>query len=140
MSLASVPGTPTDGSASPMDAYLLEVYRQAAEGARPSAGHRFSSIGAFLTFVGFVTAALALLFSLPEGESRPLVPAFCMTLGIIGFVVSLAFYALEVHRHRRSRPAPRFGAPTEAASSIYLASVGFFAFAVAIGMALLLLR
>ena len=63
MSLASIPGTPTDGSASPMDAYLLEVYRQAAEGARPSAGHRFSGIRAFLAFVGLVTAALALVFS-----------------------------------------------------------------------------
>ena len=139
MSLASIPGTPTDGSASPMDAYLLEVYQKAAEGARPSPGRRFTSIGAFLTFVGLVTAALALLFSLPDGGDGSLVPAACMSLGIVGLIVSLAFYALEIHV-QRSRPAPRLDAPTEAAASIYLASVGFFGFAVAIGAALLLLR
>ena len=140
MALASNPGTITDGATSPVDAYLLEIYRQAAENARPSASARASSIGAFLAFVGLVTAVLAVIFTLPEGESGPLVPTVCMTLGVIGLAVSIAFYALDAHRqHVSGRSAPT-GGPTETATSIYLASIGFFGFAVAIGTALLLLR
>jgi len=139
MALASLPGSPADGSTGPVDANLLEVYRQAAENTRLSADPRFSSIGAFLAFVGLVTAALAVLFSVPEGDSGPLVPAVCMTLGIIGLIVSIAFYALEVHRQRGSVRAARVDAPMYAASSIYQASIGFFGFAVVIGTALLTL-
>src|SRR6188768_1655970 len=63
MALASIPATTTDGATSPVDTYLLEMYRQAAESTRPSAGARASSIGAFLAFVGVVTAVLAVLFT-----------------------------------------------------------------------------
>ena len=140
MALASIPGTATDGATSPVDAYLLEMYRQAAESTRPSDGPRASSIRAFLAFVGLVTAVLAVLFTVPEGESGPLVPTVCMTLGVIGLAVSIAFYALDLHRqHGSGRPA-RLDAPTDTAASIYQASIGFFGFAVAIGTALLLLR
>ena len=140
MALASIPATTTDGATSPMDAYLLEMYRQAAESTRPSAGARASSIGAFLAFVGVVTAVLAVLFTVPEGDGGPVVPAICMTLGVVGLAVSIAFYALDGRRQRVSGRPARADAPTDAAASIYLASIGFFAFAVAIGTALLLLR
>ncbi len=106
---------------------------------RPTAPGR-ASIGAFLAFVGLVTAVLAVLFTVPEGESGPLVPAVCMTLGVIGLAVSIAFYALDGHRQRGSGRSARIDAPTDTAASIYLASIGFFGFAVAIGTALLLLR
>jgi hypothetical protein len=139
MTLASIPATANEGSISPVDAYLLEGYLT-AESTRPAAGPRFSSIGAFLAFVGLVTAALAMLFAIPEGESRPLIPGLCMTLGIIGVVVSVSFYALEVGRQRNSSRAARIDGPTDAAASIYQASIGFFGFAVAIGTALLLVR
>ena len=141
MALASIPGTTTDGATSPVDAYLLEMYRQAAETTRPSEGARASSIGAFLAFVGLVTAVLAVLFAVPEGESGPLVPAACMTLGVIGLAVSIAFYALDGQPAARVEPGrPASMRPTDTAASIYLASIGFFGFAVAIGTALLLLR
>jgi hypothetical protein len=140
MALASIPATPTDGSTSSVDAYLLEVYRQAAETTRPSADPRFSSIVAFLTFVGLLIAALAVLFSVPEGSSSPLMPAVCVVLGVIGLVVSMAFYALEVRRQQASGGGARFDGPTYATSSIYQASIGFFGFAVVIGTALLLVR
>jgi len=140
MALASVPGSPAEGSTSPVDAYLLEVYRQAAENTRLAADPRFSSIGAFLAFVGLVTAVLAMLFAVPEGDSGPLVPSVCMTLGVIGLVVSIAFYALEVHRGHGPGRAARIDAPVYAASSIYQASIGFFGFAVIIGTALLTLH
>ena len=65
MSLASIPGTPADGSTSQMDAYLLEVYRQAADTTGPAARPRSWRIGAFLAFVALVIAALAVLFSAP---------------------------------------------------------------------------
>ena len=99
-----------------------------------------SSIGAFLAFVGLVTAVLAVIFTVPEGESGPMIPAVCMTLGVIGLLVSIAFYALDGHRQHVSGQASRTVAPTDTAASIYLASIGFFGFAVAIGTALLLLR
>jgi len=140
MALAPNPGTTTDGATSPVDAYLLEMYRRAAETTRQSEGAQAASIGAFLAFVGLVTAVLALIFTFPEGESGPLVPAVCMMLGVIGLAVSIAFYALDAHRQHGSGQSARIGAPADAAASIYLASIGFFGFAVAIGTALLLLR
>jgi heme/copper-type cytochrome/quinol oxidase subunit 3 len=140
MALASIPASPaTDGSTSPMDAYLLEVYRQAAETTRP--GHsRFFSLGAFLTIVSLLTAALAVLFSVLDGSSGPLRPAVCMALGVIGLVVSALFYGLEVRRHQALVREMRFDGPAYATSSIYQASIGFFGFAVVIGTALLLIR
>jgi hypothetical protein len=140
MALASTPGTTTDGVTSPVDAYLLEMYRQAAETTRPSAGARASSIGAFLAFVGLVIAVLAVIFTIPEGESGPLIPAVCMTLGVVGLAVSISFYALDGRRQGGSGRSARLDAETDTAASIYLASIGFFGFAVAIGTALLLLR
>jgi hypothetical protein len=140
MALASIPGALTDGSTSPVDAYLLEVYRQAAETTRPSADRRFSSVGAFLTFVGLLTAALAVLFSAPEGSTSPLMPAVCVVLGVFGLLVSIAFFALEIRRQKAIGGQARFDGPTYAASSIYQASIGFFGFAVVIGTALLLVR
>lgn len=140
MAFASIPGTTTDGATSPVDAYLLDMYRQAAETTRPTDGLRAASIRSFLAFVGVVTAVLAVLFTIPESESGPLVPTVCMTLGVIGLAVSIAFYALDGHRRRGSNPSTRIDAATDTAASIYLASIGFFAFAIAIGTALLLLR
>lgn len=140
MTLASIPGTSTDGSTGPADAYLLEVHLQTAESGWPSAGPGISSVRAFLAFVGLVTVALAVLFAVPEGHSGPLVPVVCMTLGSIGLAVSLMFYALELHRQRGSDRPARPDAPTAAAASIYQASIGFFGFAVVIGTALLLVR
>ena len=93
-----------------------------------------------LAFVGIVTAVLAVIFTVPDVESGPLVPAVCMMLGVIGLAVSIAFFALDGHRQHGSSQSARIGAPTDTATSIYLASIGFFGFAVAIGTALLLLR
>ena len=140
MALASIPGTTTDGATSPVDAYLLEMYRQAAENTRPSAGARASSIGAFLAFVGLVTAALAVLFTVPEGESGPLVPTVCMTLGIIGLAVSIAFYALEIAPAARVGPVGPHRCADGRGREHLPGLDGFFGFAVAIGTALLLLR
>ena len=66
-------------------------------------------------------------------------PAVGVTLGAFGLVVSIAFYALEIQRRRRSGTGARVDAPSDAAASIYGASAGFFGFAVVIGSALLLL-
>jgi hypothetical protein len=140
MALASIPASSTDGSTSPLDAYLLEVYRQAAESARPSADTRFSSLGAFLTFVGLLTAALAVLFSVPEGPSSQFIPAASMALGVIGLLVSIVFYALEVRRHQAFAVESQTSGSTCATASIYQASIGFFGFAIIIAAALLLLR
>jgi hypothetical protein len=138
MALASIPATPTEGSTSPMDAYLLDVYRQAAESARPSG--RFSSPGAFLTIVGLLTAALVVLFSVLEGSSDAIRPAACVALGAIGLVVSTAFYVMDLHRRHASREEAPFDQAIYATSSIYQASIAFFGFAVAISAALLLVR
>jgi hypothetical protein len=140
MAIASIPVSATDGSTSPMDAYLLEIYRQAAETTRPSADPRFWSLGAFLTFVSLLTAAFAVLFSVSEGSSGPLFPAARLALGVIGLIVSIAFYALEVRRHRAFGREGRFDRSTDATSSIYQASIGFFGFALVISGALLFLR
>jgi hypothetical protein len=90
--------SPTDGSR-PFDEYLLEVYRQAGENARMYANSRFSNLGAFLTYVSLLTAALAVLFTALEGSTGPLIPAACMALGVMGLLVSVLFYALEVRHH-----------------------------------------
>lgn len=140
MALASIPAPATDGSASPVDAYLLEVYRQAAESARPTADSRFSGLGAFLTFVSLLTATLAVLSWDSEGSSGPLVPAVSMALGVIGVIVSIVFYALDVHRQRALGREGRFDGSTYATSSIYQASIGFFGLAIVITVALFLVR
>jgi hypothetical protein len=140
MALASNPATATEGSTSPVDAYLLDVYRQAASTARPTAHPRVSSIGAFLAFVGLVTAALAVLFSVPEGLGGPLTPAAGVALGVIGLVGSIVFYAFDVRRHRAFGTGTGFDGPTYATSSIYQASIGFFGFVIVIAAALLQLR
>ena len=140
MALASIPGSTTEGSTGPVDAYLLEFYRQAAESARPAADPRFSSTRSFLTFVGLVTAALAVPFAVSEGSSGSLLPAASVALGIIGMVVSIGFYALELRRDRAVSRETRFDGSTYTTSSIYQASIGFFAFGIIIGAALLLVR
>ena len=56
MALASIQGS-ADASANPVDAYLLEIYRQVAETTRPTATPRYARLAAFLAFVGVVTAA-----------------------------------------------------------------------------------
>ena len=141
MALASIPASATDGSTSPMDAYLLEVYRQAAESARPPAYARFFSLGAFLTIVGLLTVALAVLFSVLEASSGPLRPAASIALGVLGLVVSTAFYALEVRRHHPHRRDGSLDQPAAyATSSIYQASIGFFGFAILIAAALMLVH
>jgi hypothetical protein len=140
MALASIPASPADGSTSPVDAYLLEVYRQAAETARPSAHSRFASVGAFLTIVSLLTVALVVLFSVLDGSSGPLRAGACIALGIIGLVVSTAFFVLELRRHHASGRDDGLDGPAYATSSIYQAWIGFFAFSVVIATALLLVR
>jgi len=139
MALASIPATPADGSASPVDAYLLEVYRQAAE-TRPSTHSRLESVGAFLVIVSLLTVALVVLFAVLDGSSGPLRAGACIALGVIGLVVSTAFYAKELHRHRTSVRDDGLDGAAYATSSIYQASIGFFGFAVVIATALLLVR
>ena len=140
MALASIPASPADGSASPVDAYLLEVYRQAAETSRPSTHSRLASVGAFLTIVSLLTVALVVLFSVLDGSSGPLRAGASIALGVIGLLVSTAFYAQELRRHHASGRDDGLDGATYATSSIYQASIGFFGFAVVIATALLLVR
>ena len=140
MALASVQGSAAEASTGPVDAYLLEIYRQVAESTRPVASPRYARLAAFLAFVGVVTAALAVLVALPEDSSGPLVPASCMALGAIGVAVSVAVYALEIRGRRDLGVETDSDAAVYTTSSIYLASIGFFAFTIAISAALLLIR
>jgi hypothetical protein len=140
MTLASIPSPATDGSSSPMDAYLLEAYREAAESARPSTHARFVHLTAFLAIVSLLTATLAVLFSVLDGTSGPIRPVACMAVGVIGLVVSLVFYAMELRRSRDLDPAATLDVPTDATAGIYQASIGFFGFVVAIATALLLVH
>jgi hypothetical protein len=140
MALASLPATPADGSASPVDAYLLDVYRQAAETARPTTHSRLDSVGAFLTIVSLLTVALVVLFAVLDGSSGPLRAGTSIALGVIGLVVSMAFYAQELRRHRTTGREVGLDGPAYATSSIYQASIGFFGFAIVIATALLLVR
>ena len=139
MALVSVQGS-AEASAYAPDGYLLEIYQQVAETTRPVATPRYARLAAFLGFVGLVTAALAVLISLPEDGRGPVIPQSCMALGAIGLVVSVAFSAQEV-RARRA-----FGLQTDpdtavyTTSGIYHASAGFFALIVLISAALLFVR
>jgi hypothetical protein len=139
MALASVQGS-AEVSAYAADGYLLEIYRQVAETTRPTATPRYAPLAAFLAFVGLVTATLAVLVSLPEDSSGPLIPALCMALGSIGLVVSVAFYALEIRARRGFDIGIDSDGAADATSSIYLASIGFFAFTIAMAAALILIR
>ena len=135
MALVPFPSPTSDSATHPMDAYLLEIQRQAAEGPRPST----AILGAFLAFVGAMTLGLVVLFSVPEGSSGPL-GALRVGLGIVGLLVSMALFAAEVQRGRALGRDARSDGPAGAVSSIYLASSGFFAFAIVIAAALLVLR
>ena len=92
------PPVVSDGARQP-DEYLLEVYRQAGENARMYATSRFSNLSAFLTYVSLLTAALAVLLSGLASSTGPLIPAACIALGVMGLLVSVLFYALEVRHH-----------------------------------------
>ena len=138
MVLASVQGSP-EVSAYAADGYLLEIYRQVAETTPPTATPRYARLAAFLAFVGLVTATLAVMVSLPEGSSSPLIPTLCIVLGAIGLVVSVAFYALEI-RARRAFEITVDPDAADTTSSIYLASTGFFTFTIAMAGALILIR
>jgi hypothetical protein len=81
------------------DEYLLEVYRQACENARMYATSRFSNLSAFLTYVSLLTAGLAFLLSSLSNSPGLLVPGACLVVGVMGFVVSFLFSALEVRHH-----------------------------------------
>jgi heme/copper-type cytochrome/quinol oxidase subunit 3 len=140
MALASNPAASTDGSTSQIEAYLLDVYQQAAETARPSGRRRFISLGSFLGFAGLMTAALAILFAVADGSSGSSIAGAALLLGIIGIAVSVTFYAVEARRWESVGRLPTMIDSSDAASSFYLAAVGFFGFTVAISGALLLLR
>ena len=139
MALASVQGS-AEASASTADASLLEIYRQVAETTRPTATPRPARLAAFLAFVGFVTAALAVMVSLAEEAGGSVMPQLSMALGAIGLVVSVAFSAQEARARRAFGLQIDRDAAAYATSSIYHASAGFFAFIVAISAGLLLIR
>jgi hypothetical protein len=139
MALASVQGS-AEVSASPVDAYLLDIYRQVAESTRPTATPRSARLAAFLGFVGLATAVLAVMVSLPEDGGGPVVPQLCIGLGAIGLLVSVAFSAQEARAGRASGLEADPDARAYATSSIYHASAGFFALIVLISAALLLVR
>jgi hypothetical protein len=136
MTLASVQGS-AEASAHAADGYLLEIYQQVAETTRPVATPRYARLAAFLAFVGLVTAALAVLVSLPEDGGGPVVSSSCMALGAIGLLVSVAFAAPEARAARASGLQTDPEAAAYATSSIYHASAGFFAVIVLISAALL---
>ena len=135
MALVPFPSPTSDSATHPMDAYLLEIQRQAAESTRPST----VILSAFLAFVGLMTIGLVALFSIPEGSSGPFA-AVRVGLGVVGLAVSVSLLAVELDRDRAIGRKDRSGGSDGAVSSIYLASSGFFAFAIVIAGALLLLR
>jgi hypothetical protein len=136
MALATIQGS----SADPVDAYLLEIYRQAAETTRPAATPRYARLAAFLAFVGVVTAALAVMVALPDDAVSPAIAEARIGFGVFGLAVSVAFCAVDI----RTRPAldvrTALDAAADTTSSIYLASAGFFVFTIAMASALLLVR
>ena len=109
MALASVQGS-AEASAYAADGYLLEIYQQVAETTRPVATPRYARLAAFLAFVGLVTAAFAVLVSLPEDGGGPVIPQLCMALGVIGLLVAVAFSAQEARAVRVPREAATRGA------------------------------
>jgi hypothetical protein len=135
VALVPFPSPTSDSATQAIDAYLLEIQRQAAESTRPST----MILGAFLAFVGVMTIGLVALFSIPEGSSGPFA-AVRVGLGVVGLAVSVALLVVELDRDRQIGRGDRPGASDGAVSSIYLASSGFFAFAIVIAGALLLLR
>ena len=139
MALASIQGT-ADAPAYTADGYLLDIYQQIADTTRPVATPRYARLTAFLAFVGFVTAALAVLVSLPEDGGGPVISSSCMELGVIGLLVSVAFAAQETRAVRASGLQADPDAAVYTTSGIYHASAGFFAFVVAISAALLLVH
>ncbi len=79
------------------DLYLIEVYKQAGENARMYAGSRFSNLNAFLTYMSFLIAALAIIVSSQTPFFSPkLIGSLICALGI---VVGILFFALEVRHH-----------------------------------------
>ena len=136
MALASVQGS-AEASAYAADGYLLEIYQQVAETTRPVATPRYARLAAFLAFVGLMTAALAVLVSLPEDGGGPVIPQSCMALGVIGLLVSIAFSAQEARAVRASGLQTDQDTAVDTTSGIYHASAGFFAIIVLISAALL---
>jgi hypothetical protein len=136
MALATIQGS----SADPVDAYLLEIYRQAAETTHPAATPRYARLAAFLAFVGVMTAALAVMVAVPEDAGGPVIMSARIGLGVIGLLISLAFYATDMRARGALDVRAAADAATDTTSSIYLASAGFFVFAIVMASALLLVR
>ena len=140
MALASNPGASIDTSISPIDAYLFDAYEMAAEADRPSVLARFLSLGSFLGFAALMTTALAMLFNVADGSSGPSISSWALALGVVGLVVSVTFFVVEARRQESLPRLPTVVHTTDAVSSLYLASIGFFTFTISISAALLLLR
>ena len=79
------------------DEYLLEVYRQAGENARMYANSRFSNLNGFLTYMGLLTAAVAFLYS--NGKDHLMFERAVPLVSLLGCVLSLLFWAMEVRHH-----------------------------------------
>jgi len=140
MALASVQGSAAEASTSPVDGYLLEMYRQVAESTRPTATPRYARLAAFLAFVSLVTTALAVLVSMPDDAGGQTIAQLCLALTATGLAVSVATSAVEIRARRALDGQAPAAAVADATSSIYLASTGFFAFTVAVAVALILVR
>jgi hypothetical protein len=136
MALATIQGS----SADPVDAYLLEIYRQAAETTRPAATPRYARLAAFLAFVGVVTAALTIMVALPDDAVSPAIAGARIGFGVFGLAVSVAFYAVDIRSRHALDVRTALDAAADTTSSIYLASAGFFVFTIAMASALLLVR
>lgn len=139
MALVSVQGS-AEAAANTVDAYLPDISWQAAEANHPTSTIRYARLAAFLAFVGLVTAALAVLVSLPDDGSVSAIPQSCIALGAIGLLVSIALSAQEIRAGRTSDLRADPDAAAYATASIYHASAGFFAVIVVISAALLLVR
>jgi hypothetical protein len=140
MALASVQGSSVEAAAYTADGYLLDIYRQVAETTHPTTTPHYARLAAFLAFVAVVTAALAVLISLPEDGGGPIILQSCIALGAMGVLVSVAFSAHEVRAGRASGLQAGPDRAMYTTSGIYHASAGFFAFVVMISAALLLVR
>ena len=74
-----------------------DILQQAAENSRMYANSRFSNLSAFLTYISFLVAAIAILHSTDQGVK------YLKTLGVpicgLGTIIAFCFLALEHSHH-----------------------------------------
>lgn len=76
---------------------INDIIQQAGENSRMYANSRFSNLSAFLTYISFIVAAIAILHSTDKGI------LYLKTLGVsicaLGAIIALLFLAIEHSHH-----------------------------------------